>query len=130
MSRRALASRASNLLHRTAVLCGRGLGCQDWRSGLQSLSSNRVAALRTRLHPGPLQAGRVRLWVPFARERERGVGQCNVRKRLREVAQHTPVLRIVLLAEQTNIIGEREKLLEEVCGFLLAADKPQAGDRT
>src|SRR6185312_11407424 len=53
-----------------------------------------------------------------------GVDERHVRQRLREVAEHHPVDRVVLLGEEADVVAQREEPLEQALGLA-----PASGER-
>ena len=54
-------------------------------------------------------------------EIQRGVDQGDMGKRLREITQHPPGARVVLLRQQSDVVPQRKKPFEQSRGFVVPA---------
>jgi hypothetical protein len=54
-------------------------------------------------------------------ERERGLDECQVRKRLGKVAELDPSPRIVFFAQQSEIVAQTKQAIEQCLGFVQPA---------
>src|ERR1017187_8642802 len=61
---------------------------------------------------------------PITCHREWLMDQRDMRKRLREIPNHAPGVRVVLFREQAHIVAQRKQPLEQRPGVVLAPNQP------